>query len=823
MKNVLWLFVLSCTVWRVACFPSINRVESPKISPLSGGRDIVKPINVRASLKSFNEEPVLASEPGLSVAPSSSASKNVNSKHLWEALGEYVRIEASALHIPDEMIPQVDSRLEHNRPFYNNYLTFISTKLLRTYPSSIPTLLRSILLYMCDNYGNFSGVGKPDVSTFNIVLDSFAKTKRVEEAEVLFKSMQRSGENELNAIPDTVSYNIILNMYAKNNDLAEVLRIFHEDMSQRKGDDKVNASVNLITCNTVLQALAKSKRPQEAEHFLDKMTKEYHIVPDIVSYTTVIDAYAESGDASNAEALVKSMLQEASSEDTFTRERNGHIPPQPSIETFNSVLKAWSRSHENNAAQRAHSLLTLMIEMSSFLNISKYSKQQNMQIVDKNFSIPKPNIISFNTVLSAYSQVGDGLGAEDLLNSMIKEMEDGESALVPDVISFNTVMGAYARSGHLNCHKDAIRIIDKMTSTPVKYRSTKTLSPDVWTYTTLIDAYARCGDRDAPFKAEDVLFKTMKERDICPNVSTYNALMNAWVQSNLKGSAINAHKLLLYMLESSNTGTGNINYNVSRVEPNAKSYTTVINAYAKSSERDAPKLAEELLSLMEERFASSRDPSFQPNVLTYTSVINAWGRSEKKGKAEQALRVLNHMKDRYENGGATMARPNVYAYNAVLNACAYTFGDSTEKVEAFRIACFVFDECRKNSKIEYRSGTRNKHFNASLLKTNHVTYGTFLRCCACLMPKDEIIQQRTLVEAIFRKCCQEGQVGKYVLDQLLLAAPEDLYWSLMNEGLVGEKQQDRWNDTRSRRTWRQKVRVEDLPKRWTRNVRERRR
>ena len=87
------------------------------------------------------------------------------------------------------------------------------------------------------------------------------------------------------------------------------------------------------------------------------------------------------------------------------------------------------------------------------------------------------------------------------------------------------------------------------------------------------------------------------------------------------------------------------------------------------------------------------------------------------------------------------------------------------------------------------------------------------------------MERRTLVEAIFRKCCQEGQVGRYVLDQLLVAAPKDLYWALLSDegDDVDGDVNNLGSNRRSNRSWRgdETVSVNDLPKKWTRNVRER--
>lgn len=703
------------------------------------------------------------------------------------ALESLIKTETSVLNIPIESIPPITTSL--NSTFaYNTYITNISATLPPN-QASTSTLLLSIFNFMCNDFS--SKAMKPNTTTLNIVLGAVVRSNQLEKARDLFRSVEKNNyinnENGI-LVPmelNTISYNILLNGYVHNQDMSRVLSTFQYQIQNKKQNPNIRP--NLITLNIVLKAYAKSKQPKKAKQLFDRMESEYNIKPDVVSYTTVIDAHAQSGDTVGAETLLKIMIQKRHSleqkSDQEYKKSHLEVQPVPPIQTFNAVLNAWSRSREKKAAQRAQNLLTLMVEMSSRKNADPSS-----------IRIPRPNVSSYNTVLNAFSRIGDGLGAEELLDSMM----DVDSPLYmetvpPDLISYNTVMSAYGRSGHIKCHDDVIRIMAKMTSNKLR--------PDVWSYTTLINAYTRSGEKDSPHKV-DGIFQKMKDEGITPNVSTYNAIMNTWVKSGEWGSATRAHKLLLEMIEDSNIQN-----------PNVRTFTIVIDAFAKSRERNAALKAQELLQYMEKQYETTHDSNLQPNVQTYTAVINAWGRSEEEGKARRALEVLNHMKDCYEKGKNNQIRPNVFSYNAVLNACAYTYGDDQEKDETFRTACHVFDELRNLKNMDENnedSGPEGNYFRA-----NHVTYGTFLQVCARLMPKGESMSRRTIVEAIFRKCCQDGQVGAYALDQLWEAAPRDLYWALLEEGGVGDKVR--------RRTWgdEEMVTVADLPAKWTRNVKER--
>jgi len=58
----------------------------------------------------------------------------------------------------------------------------------------------------------------------------------------------------------------------------------------------------------------------------------------------------------------------------------------------------------------------------------------------------KPNLITFNTLLSLYAKMGDIAGAEKVWEEMIS------IGLKPDLISFNTLLSLFAKKGgtHFN-------------------------------------------------------------------------------------------------------------------------------------------------------------------------------------------------------------------------------------------------------------------------------------------------------------------------------------------------------------------------------------
>jgi hypothetical protein len=134
-------------------------------------------------------------------------------------------------------------------------------------------------------------------------------------------------------------------------------------------------------------------------------------------------------------------------------------------------------------------------------------------------------------------------------------------------------------------------------------------------------------------------------------------------------------------------------------------------------------------------------------------------------------------------GGNKHLRPSVVSVNAVMNACAYTNNfDLKEQNRAMEIAHIMLKKAEESPHVD----------------ADQVTYGSFLKVCANQMP--DCSSRTQIVESIFKKCCQEGQVGNFVLQQLKSIADEDQYQRLVGRSLFDP------------------VRMEDFPSEWWCNV-----
>ena len=89
------------------------------------------------------------------------------------------------------------------------------------------------------------------------------------------------------------------------------------------------------------------------------------------------------------------------------------------------------------------------------------------------------------------------------------------------------------------------------------------------------------------------------------------------------------------------------------------------------------------------------------------------------------------------------------------------------------------------------------------MEANHVVYGSFIRLCRKLIPEDDARRNHFITRA-FRQCCSDGMVGEIVLKQL--RAVPDVYMTLLQAHI-----------TESELSYEEL----SLPKKWSRNVKDR--
>ena len=102
-------------------------------------------------------------------------------------------------------------------------------------------------------------------------------------------------------------------------------------------------------------------------------------------------------------------------------------------------------------------------------------------------------------------------------------------------------------------------------------------------------------------------------------------------------------------------------------KPDSRSFSHIIDYYARCHEPNAGVKAERLLNKMADMFKRGQGDVI-PNMFCFNSVIHAYSRSKDGNGGIHAERVLHLLEDLHSNHGIYRLKPNTFIMNAVLHA-----------------------------------------------------------------------------------------------------------------------------------------------------------
>eukprot|EP00565_Helicotheca_tamesis_P003951 CAMPEP_0185728158 /NCGR_PEP_ID=MMETSP1171-20130828/3609_1 /TAXON_ID=374046 /ORGANISM="Helicotheca tamensis, Strain CCMP826" /LENGTH=714 /DNA_ID=CAMNT_0028396833 /DNA_START=90 /DNA_END=2231 /DNA_ORIENTATION=- len=194
------------------------------------------------------------------------------------------------------------------------------------------------------------------------------------------------------------------------------------------------------------------------------------------------------------------------------------------------------------------------------------------------------------------------------------------------------------------------------TATPSTPLSSKGMKVDRRTFNFLIDAWAFSGEPDAAEIARNLL-RRMESLSASSSSSSSPDATGTNSTSEMPSSTSDRHN----------------------IQPDVRSYTKVINAYARSGRADAGERAEAIMREMERLYTSGENTSARPNAYTYTGVIEAYANSHAPGSGFAANRICEQMitkaaeVDVYSDEDLLSKdeeRLNARAFNAAIRAWA---------------------------------------------------------------------------------------------------------------------------------------------------------
>lgn len=223
---------------------------------------------------------------------------------------------------------------------------------------------------------------------------------------------------------DEAMYNCIINCCGRSIPVDELSRIFDEMIQQ-------GYLANTVTLNVLLDIYGKAGLFNRAEKVFHMARKQG--LADIISYNTIIAAYAQSGNFCNMNYFVQRMV-------------DAGFPV--SLEAYNCMLDAYGKAGQ-------------LEEFAAVL--------QKMKRAKCHF-----DHYTYNIMINIYGRRG---WIEDVANVLAELKSRG---VEPDLYSYNTLIKAY---GIARMPEDAVKLMQEMR--------VKGISPDRVTYTNLISALQR--------------------------------------------------------------------------------------------------------------------------------------------------------------------------------------------------------------------------------------------------------------------------------------------------------------------------------------------
>ena len=358
---------------------------------------------------------------------------------------------------------------------------------------------------------------KPDVTCYNTVLDCLAKsgTKQdADQAEVLLRSMhERCRQGDTNLFPNSVSYASVINALSRSgakNAPQRAERLLEE---LNRLSITMDISCSRVVYNAVLTVWARSDDPnasRRAEALVEKMKSMQQYGnnnnqggPDMFTYNALLQTYAINQEAEKADALLRTLCNDYLKQPGSTK---------VDIIAFNTVISAWSRQRDNDAAVRAEEVFQTLERIQDQLGI-------------------RPDTVTYTSRISAWSSSSDPWASQrvlSILSDMQRKFQAGDISCKPNAITFNWGLTAISKKRNGDTISDAHFIMKMM------YAMNKDghcdCKPTLNTYGIFLKCIARSHAYDKAKQAFEILCD-MKNQSVHPDLRSFNEVLAACAYS----------------------------------------------------------------------------------------------------------------------------------------------------------------------------------------------------------------------------------------------------------------------------------------------------
>jgi pentatricopeptide repeat protein len=289
------------------------------------------------------------------------------------------------------------------------------------------------------------------------------------------------------------------------------------------------------------------------------------------------------------------------------------------------------------------------------------------------YGVVKPNARSWNIVLNSYAKAGQLFHAETLVEQFMHASKENRVDGKPNTRTWNSLLAACAKKNDVHKAKQFWRHMQECG-----------IPPNIVSYNTLLSCYARSTVMKTQDVGKDIeaIFRQLQQEDsnVTPNRITYLALINAWIGG--AGRPEKAESILKDICK-------NHAMNDAAIRPDRDLFHKVLAAW---SDQKSPRRAESLFLMMVELHERHGYTDLKPTVETYNRLLNAWAKSMEREAGERADLILRQMED-FARAGDKDVCPDLITYNSVLNAWA----NSGDPIAVTRVERLVLEMILKGN------------------------------------------------------------------------------------------------------------------------------
>ncbi|KAJ7528258.1 hypothetical protein O6H91_16G091900 [Diphasiastrum complanatum] len=480
----------------------------------------------------------------------------------------------------------------------------------------------------------FDSMKERDLVTWNTMAGAYAQQENASVALEFVELMEQQGLK-----PDRITWLSILDACCGPNLLAKG-KLIHGRIVES------GHHLDVAVANSVMSMYARCGSLELAQTVFGSMS-----FPDLISWNTLIQAFAQYGRSKEALELFEQMQQEGL---------------KPNKITFLNCLSACATPMELSKARQLHALILADgLELDTVLGtalLSMYGRCGSIKDAQEVFeNLPEQDVATWTAIIGVYAQNNCGESALKLFKQMIEE------GVQPNKVTFVSLLNA--------CNSpDALAYGRKIHSLISK----NGLESDIHVGTALVKMYALCGNLEDAC----LMFSNMNGKDVV----AWNTMISAYVQYGL-------NNLALKVFDQMHQGG---------IKPNRLTFVSTLKACGGSAVLEhgehihaciikyglqSDSLVENSLIDMYSKCGNLMkahqifDKMSSKDVITWNTLIAAYAQH---GYGRTALRLFAEMEQ-------VCATPDEYTFVSILDVCA-SLGLLTEgKLIHARVVGYGFD------------------------------------------------------------------------------------------------------------------------------------